>query len=197
MNLFGGSAAANNNVSVSAVSVLIAKPSIPIALWESVCQGTATIPNVKIEQQSPGNENSCWTTYLDKSSGASDIKALFAAAGNCTGLPSSPTGLADVGTPIYENKGQAASVYTAAEQLFMKDYPGECSLIPVIKGSGNCNAKDPAPITDWAKICPTAISKHGGHSYIQAHVTCKQSIRQSLDSQCFSYRLVRDTKSGM
>lgn len=198
MKLFGGSAPANNSVSVSAVSVMSARASIPIALWSSQCglNGT-TKKNVDIKQQPPGSENSCWTTFLDKSSGASDIKALFTAAGSCTKLPGASVGLIDVGTPIYENKGQAATVYDAANKLFFQDYQNQCWIIPVIKGSGNCNAKNPTPIVDFASICPSTIFKNGAHSYIRADVTCGQSIHNTLDSQCFSYRLVRDVKSGM
>lgn len=198
MKLFGSSAPANNNVSVSAVSVMSARASIPIALWSTQCGlNGATKKNVDIKQQPPGSENSCWTTFLDKSSGANDIKALFTSAGSCSGLPGASVGLIDVGTPIYENKGQAATVYDEANKLFFQDYPGQCWIIPVIKGSGNCNAKNPSPITDFASICPTTIFKNGANSYIRADVTCGQSIHNTLDSQCFSYRLVRDVKSGM
>lgn len=195
--LFGQSVNSANNVSVSAVSVINARPSIPIALWSSVCQGNTTVPGVEIAQQNPVNgENSCWTTYLDKSSGGSDIEDLFKASGACTGLP---TGAIDLGIPIYENKGQVASVYDTANNFFLVDPATKNRewIIPVINGSGNCNAKDPSPIVAWAKIRVTAVSKHGSDSYIQADITCNQNIDTSENSLCFANRLVREKVKGM
>ena len=152
-----------------------------------------------IKQQHPskndGDENSCWTTYLDKSSGSPDVKALFQVSSTCSGA--ALDGAIDIGTPIYQNKGQQNADYGVASQFFMTDYPNRCWLIPVIDGSGNCDAKNPAPIKDWAKICPTAVSKNGSHSYIQANVTCNQNIHDSHDtSLCFSHRLVREPSKG-
>jgi hypothetical protein len=195
LNLFGAAAAGSHNVGVSAVAVIHARTSIPIALWNSICQGTSTVPNVLIAQQNQGDENSCWTTYLDKSSGANDIKALFEAQSTCTGMPPG----VDIGTPIYENKGQVASVYDVADDFFMKNSLTKSRwwIIPVIKGSGNCNAKDPSPIVDWAKIKVSEVKKHGSHSYIKADVVCKQSLQGSSESVCFSHRLVREHAKGM
>ena len=196
LNLFGATAAGSNNVSVSAVSVMTAKPSIPIALWATACTGT--IPVVReIAQQNPVNgENSCWTTYLDKSSGGSDIEALFKASGSCDDLPQ---GAVDIGIPIYENKGQVASVYDTANNFFKVDplTKDRYWLIPVINGTGNCNAKDPAPIVDWAKIKVDVVSKHGSDSYIKAEITCGQVLENSSEALCFSNRLVREHTKGM
>jgi len=199
MNLLGIPTSGTQSVSVSAVSVITSKPSIPIALWSSACNGSTTVPNVHIKQQHPskndGDENSCWTTYLDKSSGSPDVKALFQVSSTCSGA--ALDGAIDIGTPIYQNKGQQNADYGVASQFFMTDYPNRCWLIPVIDGSGNCDAKNPAPIKDWAKICPTAVSKNGSHSYIQANVTCNQNIHDSHDtSLCFSHRLVREPSKG-
>ncbi|HEY7217389.1 MAG TPA: pilus assembly protein TadG-related protein [Candidatus Binatia bacterium] len=192
-NLFGASAPGSNNVSVSAVSVMTGIPSIPIAMWSQLCSGSSTVPDVLLAQQNPGSENSCWTTYLDKSSGGSDIKALFQASQECTGLP---VGNVDIGIAIYENKGQVASVYDTAKNFF-EAYPGRCWTIPVITGAGNCNAKDPTPIVDWAKMCYKGINKNGAHSWIKADITCHQDINQTTDLLCFSNRLVREPAKGM
>jgi Flp pilus assembly protein TadG len=195
LNVLGFSTSGSKDIAVSSVAVTTAKPSIPIALWEEVCQGSSTVSGVKIRQQPPGSENSCWTTYLDKSSGANDIRELFQVSAECSGAPTGPI---DIGVHIYENKGQAATIYDDAHQLFMQDHPGRCWMIPVITGTGNCNAKNPTPIRDWAKICPTEVSKNGAHSYITANVTCNQKIQgDTKNSLCFSNRLVRDAKSGM
>jgi hypothetical protein len=195
-NLFGGSASGTHNVNVSAVSVIHARPSIPIALWSSVCQGSSTVPGVEVAQQNPNNgENSCWTTYLDKSSGAPDIKALFKASETCGGLP---VGEIDIGVPIYENKGQVSSVYDVAEDFFLKNTltKDRWWIIPVIVGSGNCNAKDPAPIVDWAKIKVSEVSKHGSDSYIKGDIVCNQTLDSPENSLCFSHRLVREPAKG-
>jgi Flp pilus assembly protein TadG len=196
LRLFGSSTPASNNVSVSAVSVMTAKPSIPIALWQAECQGSTPF-TAEIAQQNPvSGENSCWTTYLDKSSGGSDIEALFKASGSCDGLPS---GGVDIGIPIYENKGQVASVYDTAKDFFLVNPTTKDRywLIPVIVGTGNCNAKDPAPIVDWAKIKVSEVSKHGSDSYIKAEITCNQVLETSSEALCFSNRLVREHVKGM
>src|ERR1044071_5147299 len=155
MKLFGSNAPASNNVSVSAVSVISGRASIPIALWSSQCGSpvTAKKSDVKIKMQPPGSETACWTTYLDKSSGSPDIKALFDASGSCSGLP---IGDVDLGIPIYENKGGDTSVFDTAQSFFEDPlHTGRCWIIPVIQPpvGGNCNIKDPTPITDWAQLC--------------------------------------------
>jgi Flp pilus assembly protein TadG len=194
-NLFGASAPVSNNVSVSAVSVIKGRPAIPIAMWTNQClPGNATNTNVQLAQQIKGAENSCWTTFLDKSSGASDIKALFTASETCSGLP---IGRIDIGTKIYENKGQVASVYDTAKDFF-EAYPDRCWTIPVIANSSkNCNDTDPTSILDWAKMCYKGIHKQGAKSYIKADVTCGQRLENNPDHLCFSNRLVREPAKGM
>ncbi len=196
--LFGASASGSNNVSVSAVSVINARPSIPIAIWSTQCSGSATVPDLKIRVQPPGSENSCWTTYLDKSSGADDIRELFQASGSCKNLPIGPI---DIGIPIYENKGTAATIYEDASNLFLTNpnTKDRCWIIPVINPptGGNCNEKNPAPIVDWAEICPTVVDKGGSSSYIQASLTCNKTLKESSASVCFSNRLVREHAKGM
>ncbi len=195
MNLLGVGAPATADINVSAVAVISSKPSIPIAIWESICDGKNKTPPQRIRQQTPARENSCWTTYLDKSSGANDIRALFTASQTCSGVP---MGEIDVGVPIYENKGQVASTYGPAYDLFIDKYPGRCWLVPVIANSTkNCNESNPTPIRDWAEICPTEVSKQGAHSYIDATVQCGRTLGETLAGLCFSHRLVRETKSGM
>lgn len=198
MNLFGASAPAVNNISVSAVSVAWSRPSLPIVLWSGICSGSGT--DVKIQMQHPdqkadGNENACWTTYLDCSSGAADIKAGFQTAGDCSG--SSIAGQIAIGTPICQNKGQVATVLGTAKDFFA-EHPNRWWLVPVIKGSGNCAAKDPTAIVNWAKIYPKDVVKSGNPKYILADVVCGPTLIHELDnSLCFSNRLVRDVKSGM
>lgn len=197
LNLFGQKASGSNNVSVSAVSVITSLPSIPIAVWNTQCSGSST-KNVQLKVQPPGEENSCWTTYLDKSSGAKDVQELFKASRSCEGIP---VGHIDIGIPIYENKGTQASDYDEAKQLFITDSntSGRCWIIPVITppAGGNCNQKNPTPIVDWAEFCPTIVDKHGAHSYIQGNLTCNKSLQQSTASLCFSHRLVREHLKGM
>ena len=194
--LFGGTASGANQVSVSAVSVITARPSIAIALWDSQClSGGGTKNGVKIRQQNPGEENSCWTCYLDNSCGARDVKSLFQGAKECSGTGTLNN--VDVGTKIFENKGQQASDYDLAYDFFFVHYPGREWLLPVIGGGTNCNEKNPTPIVDWAKIKVTEVKKNGAHSYIEASVTCGQKIT-SLDlTICHSHRLVREPAKGM
>lgn len=201
MKLFGSNSAASgsNNVSVSAVSVITARASIPIALWSSQCglPVTAKKSDVQIKMQPPGSETACWTTYLDKSSGSPDIKALFDASGSCSDLP---IGDVDIGIPIYENKGGVTSVFDTAQSFFEDPlHTGRCWLLPVITPpvGGNCNIKDPTPIVDWAQLCYTKTVVEGKDKYIQGDITCGKSLNNTPDSLCYSNRLVREPNKGM
>lgn len=202
-NLLGGSAPAANNVNVSAVSTITAKPAIPIALWSAICpaqDGTTVAPNVQIQMQHPspqdGVENSCWTTFLDCSSGAPDIKAGFEVAGTCSG--SRIAGDIGIGTPICQNKGQVNSVLGTAQDFFSANgMPNSWWLVPVIGGGGNCDPQNPTQITSWAKIRPTLIDKSGNPKYIKADVICGPNlINEAEGSLCFSHRLVREPAKG-
>ncbi len=200
LNLLGISTGATQEVNVSAVATITAKPAIPIALWSNQCDGSNTVPDVKIKMQHPsqkdddGGENSCWTTFLDCSSGAPDIKAGFQVAGSCTG--SRIDGDLNIGTPICQNRGQVNTVIDTAEKFFDANPGQPCWIIPVIGGGGNCDPTNPTNIVDFAKICPTSIYKNGAHSYIQADVTCNQSLADLDSSLCFSHRLVREPTKG-
>ena len=198
MNLFGGSASAVNNVSVSAISVTQARPAIPIALWSNQCTGSGI--DVKIQMQHPdqkgdGNENACWTTFLDCSSGAPDIKAGFSVADTCSG--GAINRQIDIDTLICQNKGQVNTVMKTAEEFFA-EHPNRWWIIPVIGGAKNCDVKNPTKIVNWAKIYPKEIVRTGNPKYIRADVVCGRELIGELDnSLCFSNRLVRDIKAGM
>ena len=203
LNLMGGSAPGKNNVNVSAVAVITEKPAIPIALWSNVCpanDGTTVATNVDIKMQHPdqktGNENSCWTTFLDCSSGAPDIKAGFENASNCSG--GSIAGLIAIGVPICQNRGQVATVLGTADDFFGDNgMPTKWWVIPVIGGGGNCDPTNPTPITTWAKIRPTKVVKSGNPKYITADVICGPNLINETDSSlCFSHRLVREQTKG-
>ncbi len=203
--LFGWDTAPNTqNVSVSAVAVIRSRPAIPIALWSAACPAKDgdVATDVKIQMQHPTNdnqnpagENSCWTTFLDCSSGAPDIKAGFEVAEKCSG--SRISGDLNIGTEICQNRGQVASVLGDAETFFMKDHPDNWWLIPVIGGGGNCDPQNPTKITNWAIIYPKEIVKSGNPKYIRADIMCGKNLINEVTGTCFSHRLVRDTKSGM
>jgi Flp pilus assembly protein TadG len=197
--LFGGSASGANNVNVSAVSVITSKPAIPIALWSNICAENNVEYNVQIKMQHPdqktGNENSCWTTFLDCSSGAADIKAGFETAGTCSG--GSINGQLTIGTPICQNRGQVATVLHLAEEFFT-DNPNRWWVIPVLEGGGNCDPQNPTPIKNFAKIWPTAFVTKGDPKYIEAKVICSpQFINEIESSLCHNHRLVREPTKGM
>lgn len=196
-NLLGISTSGTQAVNVSAVSVINSKPALPIALWNNICPAD---PNTEIDLQmqhpdpQDGVENSCWTTYLDCSSGAPDIKAGFQVAGSCSG--SAIAGDIDIGTYICQNKGQVNSVLQAAEKFF-DTYPDRWWVVPVLEGTGNCAAKNPTKIKTWAKIKPTEIVTKGNPKYIRAYVECGDDIREDIEtSLCFSHRLVREPGKG-
>ena len=202
MNLFGTKTSATQDVNVSAVAVIKSVPSIPITLWQNQCPGTDgdTAPGVKIQMQHPDqkepNENACWTTFLDPSSGAPDIKAGFKVAAECTGK--AIDGEINIGTKIYQNKGQVNSVLQESKDFFGPYMPNTWWIIPVIGGGGNCDPSNPSPITTWAKIRPTTIVMTGNPKYITAEIACGDDIVEKLDvTLCFSHRLVREKVKNM
>ena len=203
MNLFGTSTPGTQNVSVSAVATIIAKPAIPIAVWSNVCGAPGEEKTTEIKMQHPdqkddtNSENSCWTTFLDCSSGAKDIKALFKVAEECSGGGAN-LGEVEIGTPICQNRGQANSALGKADDFFMKDHPNRWWLVPVIGGGGNCDPSNPTKVTNWAKIYPTAVSKTGNPKSITAKVACDPKYgNEFIDGNlCFSHRLVREPGKG-
>jgi len=210
LNLLGVSTAGTQEVNVSAVATITAKPAIPIALWSNVCpqfpgpySDSTITKTVDIKMQHPdqktGNENSCWTTFLDCSSGAPDIKAGFQTAESCSGGAINRE--IGIGIPICQNRGQVNTVLGTAQQFFSANGGLPNSnwwIIPVIGGGGNCDPTNPSPIITWAKIKPTTIVKTGNPKYITAEVGCGDKIIEELNtSLCFSHRLVREKAKNM
>jgi hypothetical protein len=69
---------------------------------------------------------------------------------------------------ICQNKGQVNTVMGKAQDFFL-DTPsnvGRWWIIPVIKGTGNCDAKDLTAVVDFAKIRVTDVVKNGSPKYI-------------------------------
>src|SRR5688572_10187262 len=203
--LFGASAPGANNVNVSAVSVIINKPAIPIALWTADCPANDGITEAvtKIQMQhptkdgeNPAGENACWSTFFDCSSGAPDIKAGFQVAGSCSG--NSINGVLEIGSFICQNRGQVNSVLFAAEKFCGTEHKDRWWLVPVIGGGGNCDPNNPTGITSWAKIYPTAYETTKNPKYIEAKVICGPNlIHEDIESSlCFSHRLVREPGKG-
>lgn len=197
--LFGASAPGANNVNVSAVSVITSRPSIPIALWSGMCPANGVEYNVQIRMQHPdqkadGNENSCWTTFFDCSSGAPDIKAGFTTAGSCSG--SALFGNLALGSMICQNKGQVNSVLQEAKDFFAA-HPNRWWVVPVLSGGGNCDPDNPTGVVNFAKIYPTDVVTTGNPKYIQAKVECGPELINDPElSLCFSHRLVREPGKG-
>jgi Flp pilus assembly protein TadG len=199
MKLFGQSAPGTADVSVSAVAVTTAKPSIPIAIHSSVCNGSTTVPDVQIVTSPAGPDNSCWTTYWDPPVNTPKVQDLFTSTKTCSGLPNGGSG------PISLSNGVNTPVYPSAESLFNLDWT-VCWMVPVVAGTGCTGAE---PIVDWAKICPSKVYYPGGgggstkcpdgknNKCIIASVTCGQSLYRTDDSLCFASRLVREPQSGM
>lgn len=203
LNLLGIGASGTKDINVSAVATITVKPAIPIALWSDLCPITegAVKTDVKIQMQHPtkdeDGENSCWTTFLDCSSGAADIKALFQFSESCSG--GGFNGDVQIGTPICQNRGQANSALFEAEDFFKSagDYPNREWLVPVIGGGGNCDPKNPTKVVNWARIKPKGFETTGNPKYILADVACSPNfINESTGSLCFSHRLVREPGKG-
>ena len=198
LKLFGSSAPGANNVNVSAVSVITSKPTIPIALWSGICPQNGVEYDRQIQMQHPdpqdGNENSCWTTFFDCSSGAPDIKAGFTTAGSCSG--SALAGNIALGSMICQNRGQVNSVLQAAKDFFNAN-PNRWWVVPVLSGGGNCDPDNPTGVVNFAKIWPLDIVTTGNPKYIQAKVECGPELINDLElSLCHSNRLVREPGKG-
>jgi Flp pilus assembly protein TadG len=198
-NLMGIPTEKNKNVNVSAVSVITTRPAIPIAMWSSACNGSTPVNDIKIMMQHPdqndSGENACWTTFFDCSSGAPDIKAGFQTAGTCSG--NTLNGTLAIGSMICQNRGQVNTVLGEAKDFFLKEHKDRWWIVPVIKGTGNCDAKDPTAIVDFAKIYPKAIVKSGNPKYIVADMVCNQTLDDLSLSMCFNHRLVREKAKNM
>jgi Flp pilus assembly protein TadG len=194
MRLLGQSAPSSVDVSVSAVAALSAIPGIPIAIYQSICNGSNMVKDVDLLQSSTKTDNSCYTTYTQDPSSAKAVKAMFDENQTCSGLAASSTHIG-VGTQIYLNNGQIASTYDPASDLFMKEQKDRCWMVPVVKDGITCNRTD--AIVDWASICPTDVQKSKSPKYIRVNLTCNQSLFRTDSNLCFSARLLRDTKSGM
>jgi hypothetical protein len=133
---------------------------------------------------------------FDCFSGAPDIKAGFQTASSCSGA--SIDGNITLGSMICQNKGQVNTVMGKAQDFFL-DTPsnvGRWWIIPVIKGTGNCDAKDPTAVVDFAKIRVTDVVKNGSPKYILADIQCGQDITALDESLCFTHRLVREPSKG-
>jgi Flp pilus assembly protein TadG len=202
LNLLGFSTSGTKQVNVSAVSIIKSKPAIPIALWLDVCPAndgvTTTTIDIKMQHpdQKTGNENSCWTTFLDCSSGAPDIKAGFEIAETCSG--GAINGQLEINTPICQNRGQVNTVLGSADDFFSANgMPTKKWIVPVIGGGGNCDPQNPTPIQTWATIRPITVVKTGDPKYITAEVVCGPNLIHDVEaSLCFSHRLIREPAKG-
>lgn len=181
------------NVSISAVAVSAAIPTLPIVVYDTQC--TAPQP-IKIRATSDPLETGCWTTFFDGSTSKPDVVGLMKAAGTCSGIAQG----VKKGIDIHLNDGTQKPDYDAADDLF-KAFTSQCWLVPVVKAplptakSNNCGGWE--EIVDFAEICPITVVSTGSPKYIQANITCGQDPNKSRAAVCFSNRLVRDKLSGM
>jgi Flp pilus assembly protein TadG len=191
-NLLGIPTSATQNVNVSAVAVVSAIPTLPIVIYDTQC---AAAPPIKIRATDDPQETGCWTTFFDSSTSKPDVVGLMQASGNCNGIPQG----ANKGDIIHLNDGNQQPDYVAADDLFTAN-PGQCWIVPVVAApsptakTNNCNQWQ--PILDLASICPTLVVSKGSPKYIQASVTCGQSLDATSNNLCFSHRLVREKEAG-
>jgi Flp pilus assembly protein TadG len=206
MRLFGQSSApAKVDVSVSAVSVLTARPSIPIAIYDSLCGQTGDQTLVAYPATT---DNSCWTTYWDPPVNTPTVQDLFTNTKTCSQLPN-----AAGSGPIFLGNGVNTPVYEDAKSLFSADW-NKCWLVPVVKHGSSCNRTD--DIQTWAKICPKedgvvfpgkagggecppnpdGTASNSNKCIVVKSITCGRSLYTTEDSLCFASRLVREPKSG-
>ena len=190
LNLFGHNIDDTAELSVSAVVVIKAAHSLPIAIEEARCSQ----PNPqKLLQSSSNNDNSGYTTYWMPNASASAIRDLLKNAKTCGGgIPA-----VGMGFPTQLNNGQISSVYSDFGDVF-KETPGQCYLIPVVRNGSNWNQTE--KIIDFAKFCPdlnNPVVKDGSDKYLYGSITCGQNPYSTTNVSCYVPTLVRDVKSGM
>ncbi len=215
MNLLGGddSAAAANDVNVSAVAVIQGQPGLPIAIsgCDSSWVGTnAAIPWTQAPSGGSHPNNSGWTTYLDNSVSAPDIKAEIHKVAACQG-----TGAVNVGTNICLNNGSQTTDLREMETLIDNNPDGtpKCYLAPVIPATSNFTGCD-NKIVAYAQVCPLAMCGPGVNGsknqslctqpgsfgkYVLATVkSCNVGDPNAPGlTSCYSCRLVREPQVGM
>jgi len=220
MNLFGGGAsvAGANNVEVSAVSVIQAQPGLPIAINGCNPAWVGTDNPIPWNQPTSTSDNSGWTTYLDNSVSADDVKTLIHRIAACQG-----TGVVNVGTDVCLNDGRQDTDLRELEILIGNNPDGtpKCYLAPVVSsstkftpscGDGTPNNGSPNEILAYAQLCPRAVCGPGVNGKInQGLCTEKASFGKYLFAtvkscnvgdpnapgltSCYSLRLVREYNS--
>jgi Flp pilus assembly protein TadG len=209
----GGDTPTTTNVNVSAVAVLEAQPSLPIAL--NGCDSDWVNKNAEIPwNQAPSGgsnpNNSGWTTYFDNSVSEPDVIKLIDKIAACQG-----TGGANVGDNICTNNGQQNPDLREFEILIGTNDDGtpKCYLAPIIPSTSNFTGCDNT-ILAFAQICPLAVCGPGVNGtknqslctkpasfgkYVLATVkSCTiTDLNQAGISQCVSLHLVREPQAGM
>ena len=192
LNLFGQSADATADISVSAVAVNQAIPGLPIVVVENTCNAGTVL----LDFRTGGKGNAGWETYQIINASTDEIRGLFEKLPLCQGQPA-----IDIGYCGNIANGVNETVFNEnIKPLFAED-PTRCYLIPVIKKGGNLNQCQ--PISDWADFCPdnsTGNVKRDsfpGPGLMKGTVTCGKSPWTSRTTQCYEQRLVRDKPSGM
>jgi Flp pilus assembly protein TadG len=212
LNLLGSSTAGANNVNVSAVAVVRGNPGLPIALagcnaaWEG--QNAAPIPfrqTSSSDSSAMGTENSGWTTYLENATSTKNLLPLIKQILNCQGV-----GTVGIGTNICLGNGQNSPVLSAFADI-VDPTGNSCYLAPVVSNDARFNQCD-SPIQAYASICPRAVCGTGGgnsydpgglctsetkHSIISKVQSCNADPNEIGANNCYSLRLVRETKVGM
>ena len=190
LNLFGQPTSNTAEVKVSAVAINQALPGLPIVVVEGLCGSNDAI----LDFQSGGNSSAGWETYQIDNASTDEVRALFEKLPYCAGQPA-----IDVGYCGNIANGVNETIFNQHLKPMFAEDPNRCYLIPVIKTGGNLNQCQ--KITDWASFCPDKGNKtkdaFPGPGKLKGSVTCKQTVFDSRDSQCFVQRLIRDKTSGM
>jgi len=148
------------------------------------------------------SQDSGWTTY-SYGANAPTIKAMVGNNSTCDAIP--PVNV-DLGC-INLNNGQITTVLGEFSDVYSKNGNGlsgantapfaeDCGLIPVVDASIS-NFNQCAAVKSWAKFCIRDVVKGGNPKYLIGDLTCNVSNLGAAATNCYSPRLVRDTKYGM
>jgi Flp pilus assembly protein TadG len=185
-NLFGQTANATADVSVSAVAVIRALPGLPIVVAKSLCGTTDTL-----DLRTGGKGTAGWETYYIDNTSTDQLRNLWESLPFCQGQP-----IVDVGYCGNIANGANNTIANEILKPMFKANPNDCYLVPVVENSGNFNQCQ--KIADWAQFCPIGGEAAVlGPGQFYGKITCGQTTWDSRDSKCYVPFLVRDKKSGM
>jgi Flp pilus assembly protein TadG len=148
-------------------------------------------------------QDSGWTTFNIKSANAPTIKALVGNNSTCGNIPGVNIGAGCINL----NNGAITPVLREFNDVYSKNPTGfsgvgntpnaeDWGIIPIVsKTITNFNGCE--PVLSFAKFGIRDVVVKANDKYLIGDLICNWNINQVGGTDCYTTRLVRDTKSGM